>query len=850
MRGKEVSRMKNPARGAEGLLWGTILAVAAAGCTPKPVHLAVENLRPRVELTARPQPGDSVYFKVHLQWNGSDADGRVDYFVYAVDPPLEGDTAWTRIDRNETTIFFRSSVPSPGQIEPPFPASQVISKDFHGFVIKAVDNEGAFSAPASVDFDSRTVAPVTVITSPSPNRMGPRSTAPSVRIEWRGTDPDREGEGVAGPPRLYKYKLVSQTVIQQTLGLGSVVPNQEKIQEFFMRDGHPPDFAGWDSVSADTAFKQFEGVTPGQVWYFAVVSFDIAGAYEPRFNLEGNVLAFRPSTELQAPAITVFNSFFTRTQTPRGSFDLSESRVVHLEVPEGQPIPMHWVVQDQGLAPGTFLAGYRWVLDPIDGDIFNETPRQDDSQTYRWSSWSTTETSTILGPFSVTGKPDSTFHRFYIEARDNTGAVSIMVIQLEVVKAQFKDPSLARNILFFDDYRGVGDRPDHQPFSAFPIESALDTLFYARGGFPYTGMPAGTLSKPGIFSGYFSDAAGNVVSDTIDYRFAPSSGLPLSVLTRYRAVVWYTGATDAGGTGSHFSPKPEAALRYINDPGQLNTLAVYLSQGGKAFLFGGGILKSIALGYAARFPGNGPLGYPFRGEGTGPDRDHILWPGNFLYDYMKIQQGADIVDIGGDGDNASSDDNYIDFIPYLPQFRCEGAPWPPDGWTGQRTATCDPRVGPASVRNLPTWDGLPILPMQTEFNSWPTLPNQSLVVFYLGLATSIPTSEAEFDTLYLGRCIKQKIRAAADWPDGKPVWFHVTDHTGQGWELDWCDIPLWFLDRTHVQIAVGKVLGKFGFTKNTNPRTQIGPGGVDLRPVGVAQTARASTDKTPFLADH
>src|SRR5262249_47174736 len=185
--------------------------------------------------------------------------------------PLEGDTAWTRIDRNETTIFFRSSMPDPGQIQTPFPATPVTSKDFHEFVIKAVDNEGAFSPPTHVDFDSSTVAPVTVIISPSPNRQGPRSTAPSVRIEWRGIDPDREGPGVAGPPRLYKYKLVSQAVIQQALGLGSVVPSQEKIQEFFTRDGHPPDFAGWDSVSADTEFKQFEGVTPGQVWHFAVV---------------------------------------------------------------------------------------------------------------------------------------------------------------------------------------------------------------------------------------------------------------------------------------------------------------------------------------------------------------------------------------------------------------------------------------------------------------------------------------------------------------------------------------------------------------------------------------------------
>jgi len=60
------------------------------------------------------------------------------------------------------------------------------------------------------------------------------------------------------------------------------------------------------------------------------------------------------------------------------------------------------------------------------------------------------------------------------------------------------------------------------------------------------------------------------------------------------------------------------------------------------------------------------------------------------------------------------------------------------------------------------------------------------------------------------------------------VWFHVTDHTGAGYELDWTAIPIWYLDRTQVQIAVGKVLGKFGFQKNTNPLTQTGPGAVEF----------------------
>lgn len=837
-RGKEVSRMKNVWGGAQRLVFVAILAAAAWGCSTNKINGSlVPDYRPQVELTARPQPGDSVYFKVRLQWTGSDQDGRVDYYIYAVDPPLEGDTTWTRIDRNETTIFFKSSVPNKSQITPPFPATPVTSQDYHVFAIKAVDNEGAFSPPVSVAFSSRTVAPVTTITSPAPGKGVTRPTPPSVRIDWRGTDPDREGEGVAGPPRLYKFKLVSQSTIQQALSLGGTPPSQSDIQKFFSQSA--PNFADWDSVSADTTFKQYEGVTAGQVWFFAIVSFDIAGAYEPRFNLDNNVLRFKPSTELQAPPITVFNSFFVRSQGQRGSFDLSESRVVHLEIPEGQLVTMNWFIDpDAEALLGAIPAGFRWELDPIDGDIFNETPRDNESQTYRWSSWSLDEQSTALGPYTVTGNPDSSFHRLYIEARDNTGAISIMVIQLEVVKALFKDPATAKNILFFDDFRGDFDRADHKPYSNFPIESALDTLFYAVGGFPYPGMPpVEAISKPGIFSGYFSDASGKVVSDTLDYRFSPTAGLPLSVMTRYKAVVWYTGNKDAARLGSKFGSSPECALRFINDPGQLNTLAVYLSQGGKAFLFGNGIMESIAAGYAARFGGNGPAPYPFRTSDIKADRTHILFPGNFMYDYMKILNGMDIAGQGGAGDNLDPNQNYGTdihtgggaFIPYLPQYMCSDSPWPPDTYTGYRTATCDPRIGPASARNLPTWDGLPILPMQTEFNFWPTQPPRVIACDYISLANSVDPNQAEMDTLYLGQCLQQRIRGASDWADGKPVWFHVTDHTGAGWELDWTAIPIWYLDRTELQIAVGKVLGKFGFQKNTNPLTQTGPGGVELQ---------------------
>src|SRR4029453_2495458 len=95
---KDVSRMRFHRANAIRWVFAATLAFAAWGCaSDKITGSIVGNDRPQVQLTARPQPGDSVYFKVRLQWTASDTDGRVDYYIYAVDPPVSGDTVWTRI---------------------------------------------------------------------------------------------------------------------------------------------------------------------------------------------------------------------------------------------------------------------------------------------------------------------------------------------------------------------------------------------------------------------------------------------------------------------------------------------------------------------------------------------------------------------------------------------------------------------------------------------------------------------------------------------------------------------------------------------------------------------------------
>src|SRR4029079_4945450 len=146
------------------------------------------------------------------------------------------------------------------------------------------------SAPKFRSFTSRTTAPSTIIDVPHPTHQQPISTTTSVTISWTGTDPD----GVlTQKPVKYKYKLVSANDINPANPTGIT---SGMIQDYFVADA-VNFFASWDSVSGDTTSVFFEGLTPLTVYYFAIVAFDEAGAYEPRFNPALNGHQVRPPRE-------------------------------------------------------------------------------------------------------------------------------------------------------------------------------------------------------------------------------------------------------------------------------------------------------------------------------------------------------------------------------------------------------------------------------------------------------------------------------------------------------------------------------------------------------------------------
>jgi hypothetical protein len=597
-----------------------IAALAATGCgKTKIVPIAVENLKPTVRITAapidtsvvcNPDPVRSCY-SLTLNWVGHDPDGRVDHFLFAIDPPsaVHAETTWSVSNRNEERLLFRSSQ------EVPFGRNEIPkARDYHVFVIKAVDNDGAAGPSVSRAFFSFTQAPNVNITNPLPSSISTPLLTPSVRITWAGTDDD----GVFhSKPVKYKYTLLNSSSL---FSLDRAIANPDSLRAFYA-----PNFAGWDSVGGDTNTVQYTNLPPNADYMFVIVAFDEAGAYSPIFSLNGNMLRFRVGfAGALGPRIIAFNEFFNYEWSP-GYCTVCPTRETFIEVPAGRKVNFNWF----GIPPtGADMRSYRWVLDS--DDLFDETPRDDENDPRffnHWSSRSLNITSITLGPFVGTLPPDPPEeHRLYIEAEDNVGFRSLGIIRFQVVRATHQPGK----ILFVKDTRLKPENYRNgcvvnDPTTPWPTQAELDTFLFARGNTPWRCYPAGSLTPRGLFAGYNLDTVGTRIKQR-------DLTVRLSVLSKYEFVVWM-----CDQIGANFSEdglgqfEPMMSLRYMSGPGRFNTLGAYVKDGGKVWLMGGG------GAFASTIPwddvGNNVPTITF--SMNSPRRE--LVPGRFMFDLARWQ---------------------------------------------------------------------------------------------------------------------------------------------------------------------------------------------------------------------
>jgi hypothetical protein len=562
-------------------------AAALSGCAKGLQGTLLPNVRPVVELTHAPASASNRFFYAYaFKWFGYDPDGDVDHFIYAVDPPTAAgaETTWTATRRFGETLEFSANVQ-----DTIGPATRAIGH--HTFVIKAVDNRGLHSAPEVRSFFSSTIAPLVQITSPFPTALAVARLSPTVRITWEGRDPDGVGTKV---PVKYKWILISASsefpILQALL-------DPDSLRRFYA-----PNFAGWDSTDAATRSVQLFNLTPGTTYLFAVVAFDEAGAYSPIFTLDSNMLRFRADLAATlGPKITMSNNFFTFTY-PGGGYSLDPSREVTFDMLPGRSTFITWSAE---AGPGATLRSYRWK---IDGDVGDEAPRAHDGDLEHWSTPSLLTTYVPLGPFGP-----GEVHRFYLEVEDDNGNRSLGILRMNVLSlATLFD----RELLIVDDTRLLPDQVAgggcmRAPSGAWPTAAELDTFLYARGGVPWRCYPTGTVTPPGLFSGFAFDTIGT-----------KADVFPFTTLSHYRHVIWLIDAKSAlNGSGFFGGIEDMTSLRRMTDRVSINTLAAYVGQGGKLWVVGagGGYASSISWGRI-----NTPGGATF-----------TLRPGMFVYDFAK-----------------------------------------------------------------------------------------------------------------------------------------------------------------------------------------------------------------------
>jgi len=588
------------------------------GCSKSPLIRPNANQRPVVELTRAPHNVSTRFsYQYRMNWIGHDPDGRIDRYLYSIDPPPpttavpEPESVWVETARSEQLLTFTATQPDTTVRQGEKGAS-----DFHTFVLKAVDNGGLggplHSEPLIRSFYTYTVAPMVQIIEPRPSSRGRNYIPPSVRIHWTGDDPD----GILHNQKPVQYKFIMLTE-ESPVPFSIADTNPDSVRRYYA----PRNWATWDSTTADTLEKQYTNLVPGKNYMFVIIAIDEAGAYSPVFNLNQNMLNMRTTFAAQGgPTLTVFSDIFFYTYDPPVYSTLPQFQI-KVEIPADEPLTINWIAEVSG---GADVRGTRWVLDT--DDLTDETPRTNERTDVRhWSQLSALNTSATIGPFG-----GNETHFFYVESVDNNGLKSLATVRLTVVKATFeKDLLVVNDTRFPLDERRIGEplclTPPQAINSRWPSSAELDTFLFARGNMPWRCYPSGTRTPPGLFAGYAFDTVSSR-KGTREVR------VPLAILGKYRHVVWLTDSRAANKTGSGLSLEDGiCALRYMNDFGRANSLAAYIKQRGEVWLAGGGGATATLLPYNNRdndIQGTGTTFSNLRNE---------LVPGRFMYDVFGLR---------------------------------------------------------------------------------------------------------------------------------------------------------------------------------------------------------------------
>lgn len=565
-------------------------AFVLAGCGRQIADLVGTNRPPSVEIVLEALPPTVGAARYRVRWMGSDPDGRVVHYLFAVDPVSvdRSDATWKRTTELGQILEFPRG---------PTSGDGATRREPHVVAVRAVDDRGVESEIRWTAFFEDNQPPVVMVTFPPPGAFETPVLGPNPIMTWTGADPD--GQTTTRPVK-YKYILLSPT---------SEFPSYLAISDpDSLRRYYAPGFAGWDSTGPDTTTAQFTNLASNVPYLFVVTGFDEAGDYDPVFSLGKNMARFSVGlAKRMGPELVITGDGLWHGS--RGYLDVP-SRYGRVQVAGDRVFRFSWFASP---SIGAQMVSYRWVIDPY--DLLSEEPRTSPKDVRHWSARSLNANEVVLGPYENLVKGET--HRLYVEAEDNVGLKTLGVVEYTVIPFRFQN-----ELLIVDDTRlGVDITPMGQtcplpPQGGWPTAAELDTFLYARGGVPWTCSPSGWISTPGIFAGYDFDTLGT--------RGLASVTVPLSTLSRYRHVVWLVDGV--GATQGSNPSSPITALRRMSSPGQSNALTGYVRGGGKLWIAGGG------GAYASNFPWNDNTNdRPTVRFSSASVRDELV-PGRMMFD--------------------------------------------------------------------------------------------------------------------------------------------------------------------------------------------------------------------------
>jgi hypothetical protein len=458
-----------------------------SGCSHKQGQRAL-NTPPHVRVSGGPPQGGVSSYSVPIYWFGWDDDGVVNHFLYAIDDT----TSWTE------TKFFQGSFL--------FSADSVRSGDqfgrYHIFWIKAVDNENAQSDPDYLAFDARTIAPKSTIISPTcdstagggyvPCDVTPRAVGVSVKIVWKGEDPDSRDPKKL--PVAYRWRLLNLTKAGQGNGCSSLHPCAEYLDQ--TPEYSPDSTSFWSEPTTQTEIR-FTNLQAGSYWLFGVRAIDEAGAVEPLLVLWHNVTHFKTLPGFGSPTLTICEGSSCHVYPLEGP-------EWEREAPAGKQLMFTW--EGDASTYGGTITGYTYAVDIDD--------LNDPSQ---WEGWSAdVRSATVM--FREPG-----LHFLYVKVRDYADTEQMGTVKIKVIEFPFD-----RDILLVDDY-----------FDVIPADLVHDT--YLTNIFGHYRAYTDSMY---VFNSYRPCAAGACREWSGGLQ-----ELALSELTRYKLLIWDCNGSTSYETG-------------------------------------------------------------------------------------------------------------------------------------------------------------------------------------------------------------------------------------------------------------------------------------------------------------